>query len=52
MSEKRVLDMPSEPLVQAPANSQPQKKADMISGEKLEAGKSSNNARGIFLFRL
>ena len=39
MSEKRVLDMPSEPLVQAPANSQPQKKADMISGEKLEAGK-------------
>ena len=50
MSEKRVLDMPSDPL-ESPqvnsqpqgekpqANNQPQKKNDTISGEKLEAGK-------------
>ena len=50
MSEKRVLDMPSDPLESPQANSQPQgekpqannqpqKKNDTISGEKLEAGK-------------
>lgn len=36
MSEKRVLEMPSGPQAQ----SQPQKKTDTISGEKLEAGKA------------
>ena len=50
MSEKRVLDMPSDSLESPQANSQPQgekpqannqpqKKNDTISGEKLEAGK-------------